>query len=122
MSLPAHRLASLAAHAALGDEEVLVQGVIDCLVHVGDEIVLIDYKSDRLTEKELASPLLAAEKLWQSHGAQMGYYAAAVRYVFGKYPSRCLLYSMPLGDAVEKSVKECLQYANLLEDEPYESE
>lgn len=121
MSLPAHRLASLAAHAALGDEEVLVQGVIDCLVHVGDEIVLIDYKSDRLTEKELASPLLAAEKLWQSHGAQMGYYAAAVRYVFGKYPSRCLLYSMPLGDAVEKNVKECLQYANLLEDEHHES-
>ena len=121
MSLPAKRIAALAARNAFGDETVLVQGVIDCLVHRGDEIILIDYKTDRLTPSELADPRLAAKKLWESHGEQMGYYAAAVHHIFGKYPSRCLLYSLPLGDAVEKNAKDCLQIAGLLEESPDEA-
>ena len=85
-----------------GDRTVLVQGVIDCIVERDNgELLLIDYKTDRLTEKELENKALAAEKLTRSHTSQLSYYKIAVERIFGRSPASVSVYSLPLGDTVE---------------------
>ena len=82
--------------------EILVQGVIDCLYEDSEgELHLVDYKTDRLTAKELASPELAAKKLFDEHSMQLGYYSDAVLRMFGKRPATVEVYSLPLGDTVD---------------------
>ncbi len=84
------------------EKKVLVQGVIDCIVELDDgSLLLIDYKTDRLTKKELSNRALAVEKLTRSHASQLSYYRMAVREMFGKEPSSVAVYSLPLGDTVE---------------------
>ena len=89
-----------ARREALGDRELLVQGVIDCILEQDDGYVLIDYKTDRLSERELADPALAARTLSIRHGLQLSYYAAACEKMYGKPPREMLIYSLPLGDSV----------------------
>ena len=84
------------------NEDLLVQGVIDCII-VDDkgELHLVDYKTDRLTEKELENRSLAEEKLNSAHARQLSYYALAVEKIFGKAPKSLRVYSLPLGDTVD---------------------
>ena len=78
--------------------EILVQGVIDCLIEdENGEYRLIDYKTDRLTKEERQDPSLAEQKLRAAHSRQLGYYAEAVKRMFGKAPTRVEVYSLPLG-------------------------
>ena len=88
--------------AALAGEMLLVQGVMDAVLCRADGSVwLIDYKTDRLTHEERQDARAAARKLCSRHGVQLSYYAAACREMFGRLPDRVLIYSLPLGDAVE---------------------
>ena len=83
---------------AFGDERVLVQGVIDCILEDEDgSLTLIDYKTDRLTKEELSDPRLAGKTLFAKHGEQLRYYTIAIREMFGKAPRSVELYSLPLG-------------------------
>ncbi len=87
---------------AYGKKEVLVQGVIDCLVENPDgSYSLYDYKTDRLTKEELADRSLAEETLKRKHSAQLSYYALAVKEIFGKSPKNVEVYSLHLGDTVD---------------------
>lgn len=84
------------------DEKLLVQGVMDIFFENDKgELILCDYKTDYLTKEEIKDPILARKKLCAAHSRQLSYYAEALRSMFGKYPSRVLIYSLPLGDAVE---------------------
>ena len=84
------------------NEQILVQGVIDCLyLDKEGEYHLVDYKTDRLTAEERADRELARKKLAAKHSLQLSYYAKAVELIFGKYPSTVEVYSLPLGDTVE---------------------
>ena len=94
--------------AALAGRELLVQGVIDCVLEEEDGYTVIDYKTDRLTAAELADPRLAAEKLTARHGDQLAYYAAACTRMLGKPPRELLLYSLPLGDTVSVDLRPLL--------------
>ncbi len=86
---------------ALRGHDVLVQGVIDCIVVYPDgSIGLFDYKTDRLTREELADHSLAAKKLRDKHSLQLYYYSLAVKRIFGRAPSRVEVYSLPLGKTV----------------------
>ena len=83
------------------DEDILVQGVIDCIVERHDgTLCLYDYKTDRLTEKELSDRALAEEKLRTSHKMQLTLYSLAAEKIFGKIPEVLEVYSLPLGDTV----------------------
>ncbi len=85
---------------------VLVQGVIDCLIENGDgSLRLVDYKTDRLSEKELSDEALAEKKLYEKHSLQLSYYALAVEKIFGKFPERVEVYSLPLGKTVSVKKK-----------------
>ncbi len=64
-------------------------------------MILCDYKTDHLTREEIADPTLAAKKLADRHAAQLSYYAMAVERLLGHAPDRILIYSLPLGEAVD---------------------
>ncbi len=86
----------------LRDERLAVQGVIDLFYYdAAGKLVLCDYKTDRLSEAERRDPALAAAKLGGRHREQLGYYADALREICGHAPDRILIYSLPLGEAVE---------------------
>jgi ATP-dependent helicase/nuclease subunit A len=81
--------------------DILVQGVIDCIIESDDgSIILCDYKTDRLTRAELSDRTLAEKKLRDKHQMQLGLYSLAVEKIFGKSPTRIEIYSLPLGDTV----------------------
>ena len=81
---------------------VLVQGVIDCIIEYEDgSFGLYDYKTDRLSPEERADEQLAAETLRRKHSQQLGYYALAVKEMFGKLPTRVEVYSLALGKCVD---------------------
>lgn len=86
-------------------EKLLVQGVIDLFFEdENGNLILCDYKTDFLSPEEIADKSLAAKKLSSAHSRQLSYYAAALYEIFGKRPDKVLIYSLPLGDAVEIEV------------------
>lgn len=90
---------------ALGDRTLFVQGSVDLLCHYDDgHIELCDYKTDRLTDEELADPSLLALRMKERHGNQLLQYAAAIEERYGQRPSRIFIFSLPLGEAVEIDV------------------
>ena len=86
----------------LGDTRIQIQGAIDLLIETKDgDIILCDYKTDRLTEREMQDKALVKKKMNRSHGLQLSYYAKAIEQMYGKPPSSVWVYSIPLGDTVE---------------------
>lgn len=83
-------------------EELLVQGVMDCFFeNEKGELILLDYKTDRLSPYELSHRAAAEKKLRDRHARQLSYYSAALKAMFGKAPTHVYIYSLPLGDTVE---------------------
>ena len=82
-------------------KDILVQGVIDCIILRPDGgITLCDYKTDRLSREELADRTLAEKRLREKHSMQLGLYSLAIEKIFGKRPDTVQVYSLPLGDTV----------------------
>nr|WP_297283784.1 helicase-exonuclease AddAB subunit AddA [uncultured Agathobaculum sp.] len=67
------------------DEKVLLQGVIDCLIDTPEGFVILDFKTDRVTENGIAARA-------EQYRAQMQAYMLAVREIFSQPVSRCVLY------------------------------
>lgn len=106
INLPACMFTTEEARAEeLKGETVLVQGVIDSFFEEENgDIILCDYKTDRLTGEELADRTLAQKKLAERHGKQLLYYKKAIFEICGKEPKHIYIYSLPLGDTVEINV------------------
>ena len=86
----------------LEGERLPIQGVIDLFYTDADgKLILCDYKTDRLSREELQDKRLAAELLTERHAQQLSYYALALRELCGRLPDKVLIYSLPLGDAIE---------------------
>lgn len=88
--------AELRAILDQGHETLLVQGVIDIFFEDADgNLVLCDYKTDRITEKMLRSDTSyddIRELMTQRHGEQLSYYRKAVKELYGRYPDEILIY------------------------------
>ena len=67
------------------EERVLLQGVIDCLIDTPEGFVILDFKTDRVTEDGISAR--AAQ-----YRAQMQAYMLAVREIFARPVCRCGLY------------------------------
>lgn len=76
-----------------GDEDVLVQGVIDCFFENPDgSFTVVDYKTDRVkTDEELV----------KRHSVQLNYYKRAVERMTGSEVSELLLYSFALNREIK---------------------
>ena len=77
-----------------GEEKVLVQGIIDSYFLEEDEIVLVDYKTDRVQRGE--EPLLIAR-----YRSQLKDYARALQKMRKKKVKECLIYSFALDKAIQ---------------------
>ncbi len=69
------------------EELLLVQGVVDVYFQEADELVLLDYKTDRVTD--------ASELINRYHG-QMDYYEKALEQITGKKVKERIIYSFCL--------------------------
>ena len=104
--LPAERFTSDAAFAAKLRERgirITVQGVVDCVYRDPDtgRLILVDYKTDRLTAEETRDPALAAEKLRSRHRNQLAYYREICSAMFEEEIAEARIYSTVLGRCVE---------------------
>ncbi len=75
------------------DEKLLVQGVIDLFFHEGDEIVLIDFKTDYITEQN-------REELIIFYQLQLKLYKEALQTILGKKVKESYLYFFGIDEAV----------------------
>ena len=86
-------------------EKILVQGVIDlCIEDESGNLILCDYKTDRLSAEALKDRQLAKQFLSERHAQQLKYYAQAIELIMGKKPDKIYIYSLALGDTIEIDV------------------
>lgn len=85
--------------AALDDERLMeynsnsmLQGIADCMFEEDGEIVLVDYKTDRVSSEKI---------LVSRYDLQIKLYGAALSKIFGKRVREAYLYSFSLGKAVK---------------------
>lgn len=71
-------------------ETVLLQGVIDCFIEEGDNLVLLDYKTDYI-------PPAGADAVRERYRVQMEYYTKALESMTGKKVSERYLYLFHTG-------------------------
>lgn len=76
----------------IGEEKVLIQGIIDCAFFEGDSIILLDYKTDRVKSED---------ELKELYQGQLDIYSDALEEIFNKPVREKLLYSFHLGKTVE---------------------
>ena len=75
-------------------EEVLLQGVVDCFFDTPEGLVVVDFKTDRVSGKE--------QKLRTEHyRSQVAAYSAALTRIFGRPVARQVLYYFHTGTTVE---------------------
>ena len=75
------------------EELILVQGIIDAFFEEEGELVLVDYKSDRIKEQE-------EEKLVQRYKAQLDYYQKALEQITKKKVKEKIIYSLYLSKEI----------------------
>ena len=86
----------------IADKKIFVQGSIDLIIETDEgELILCDYKTDRISAQEKADTALLIENMREKHGHQLEEYRLAVERIFGKAPSRVFIYSVPIGRIVE---------------------
>lgn len=73
------------------DELVLVQGIIDAYFEEDDELVLMDYKTDRVRN---------ADELVEKYQVQLAYYQRALEQITGKQVKEKKIYSFYLGEEI----------------------
>lgn len=93
--------ADLAKKLADSGEDVIVQGVVDLLFEDSDgRFVLVDYKTDRLTDYERAHPEEGKKTLRLRHKNQLTYYRDIVGEMTPRPIDETLVYSLILADTV----------------------
>lgn len=73
--------------ATIENETVLVQGIIDCLYEVDGELVLLDYKTDRVLEHRGG-----LDELTKNYRFQLDLYGRAIEDILGRKVDRKWLY------------------------------
>jgi ATP-dependent helicase/nuclease subunit A len=85
--------ASLLDPAWQGDETVLVQGIIDAYFIEGNEIVLVDYKTDKVRRG-------GEQELIDRYHVQLEDYAKALERMLSKNVKEAYIYSFTLGKEI----------------------
>ena len=75
-------------------EPILLQGIADCVFFEGDNIILLDYKTDRVTEEN-------AQARAEFYKTQIDYYAQALENILEKPVNERYLYFMNLNKTIK---------------------
>ncbi|MBQ9798034.1 MAG: UvrD-helicase domain-containing protein [Clostridia bacterium] len=87
--------------ARLEDQKLFVQGSIDLLLTMEDDrLILVDYKTDHISDAERKDLKLLQKRMRAAHGNQLAAYAQAVHELFGRAPDEIYIYSLPLGGCI----------------------
>lgn len=76
------------------NDVILIQGIIDCYFYEGDQVVIIDYKTDEIAGGDV-------ETVKNEYRTQILSYKEAVEEITGKKVKSCYLYLFDIGQAVE---------------------
>lgn len=87
-----------------GKEQVLVQGVIDCIIEDGGELTLLDYKTDRLSP-HFSDESLAGEELKRRYHVQLDLYRQAIEKIWRRPVAQVGLYAFDGGYFVDLSIE-----------------
>ncbi|NCC69177.1 MAG: hypothetical protein EOM14_13485, partial [Clostridia bacterium] len=68
-----------------GDDELLLQGVVDCFIEEDGRLTVIDYKTDSVAAENVPSRA-------EFYKSQLFAYARALRRITGKPVKECILY------------------------------
>ena len=74
-----------------GEDVVIVQGIIDGFFYEEDEIIIMDYKTDRATKEELIG----------RYRAQLDYYGEILSMLTGKNVKEKIIYSFYLDNEIQ---------------------
>ncbi|WP_334196556.1 PD-(D/E)XK nuclease family protein, partial [Muricomes intestini] len=74
------------------EEMVLVQGIIDVYFEEDGELVVLDYKTDKVK---------SIMELKEKYHAQLDYYAQALEQLVGKKVKEKIIYSFTLGEEIQ---------------------
>ncbi len=77
-----------------GNEQILLQGVVDCAIVEDDGLIVIDFKTDRVTEQTLP-------KVADQYKAQVMAYASALKRIYGKPVKSACLYFFAMNRYVD---------------------
>ena len=86
MGIPAREMG-----AGDSDELVVIQGIIDAFFEEEGELVLMDYKTDKIQK---------AETLREHYKKQLDYYARALEQMTGRKVREKVIYSLTLQQAI----------------------
>src|SRR5699024_8042272 len=75
------------------DEMILVQGIMDAWFQEGEELILVDYKTDYVRRNE-------KEKLREKYQVQLESYADALERMTGRKVREKIIYSFALGQEI----------------------
>ena len=78
-----------------GDEIILLQGIIDCLIETDDGFLLVDFKTDDIQKDELAHRIEEG-----GYAAQLSHYATAVERILQRPVREKYLCFLSLGKTV----------------------
>lgn len=74
-------------------DDILIQGVIDCYFYEGDDVVIIDYKTDSVKDSDI-------EDIKMKYRSQISLYREALEKIEKKKVKEAYLYLMSIGKAV----------------------
>lgn len=84
-----------------GDDEILVQGVIDCIFEDEDGLVLLDYKTDKITGRFVHGFEGAKEILAERYQVQLQLYTRAIETIMKKKVKHRYLFFFDGGHLLE---------------------
>ena len=83
-----------------GEEQLLLQGVVDCCLEEKGKLVIIDYKTDNVrTEAEIKARA-------DIYARQVSIYAMALRKIFNMEVAECVLYFLSAGKMLQIAEKD----------------
>ena len=75
-------------------DDILIQGIIDCYFYEGDDVVIIDYKTDTINDSQI-------EDIKSKYRGQIALYKEALEKIEKKNVKEAYLYLMSLGKEIE---------------------
>lgn len=94
--MPAKRLFKDVGKSDSSDDKILVHGIIDGVIELEDEIVLFDYKTDNVNDKNLNQAI-------EKYSGQLNLYAQAISVIRHKPVKEKILYFLKNNQAVNLS-------------------
>jgi len=86
-------------HSLDESDIILIQGIIDCYFYEENEVVIIDYKTDDISQ-------IGIDVVKERYKSQILAYKEAVETITNKKVKACYLYLFDIGDAVEITMRE----------------